>query len=189
MLDVADFDTAAEEGASAPSDKLELLHKQLDEATAMEEQKEQMEADLAALSSALNNLKTKLIPETMLELQMDDLTRNGWNVKISEFVSGSLPKDEEARAKAIAWLEENEGGALIQTTIGMKFAKSQHDEAKALADNLAQEGYAVSLESGVHAATLQKFARERIASGDPLDTEVLGLYTGQVAKIKRVTKK
>lgn len=189
MVDVADFDTAAEEGANAPSDKLEVLHKTLDEATALEEVVAQLTEDLRVAGSALNLLKTSRIPELMTELQMSDLTRNGWNVKISEFVSGSLPKDDEPRAKAIAWLEAHEGGALIKSELSLTFAKSQHDEAKKLADELAGKGFPVALTSGVHASTLQAFARERMKNGEAIDTEVLGLYTGQVAKIKPVKAK
>jgi hypothetical protein len=188
MVDVNDFDLA-EEGASAPSDKLEVLHKQLDEATALEELLEQLNADASAAQSTLNALKTKLIPETMLELQMSELTRNGWKVKIADFVSGSLPKEEGPRQKAIDWLEKHEGGALIKTEISLTFAKSQHEEAKKLAERLAADGFAAEIASGVHASTLQAFARERLKNGEAVDTEVLGLYTGQVAKIDKVKEK
>lgn len=187
-MNVEDFDLG-EEGANTPSDKLEVLHKNLDEATALEEQLEQLDADAAAARSALNDLKTKRIPELMAELQVSELTRNGWKVKVADFVSGSLPKEDEPRSKAIAWLEAHEGGALIKTDLSMAFAKSQHDEAKALADKLAAEGFAVQLTSGVHASTLQAFARERLKNGEAVDTEVLGLFTGQVAKIDRVKEK
>jgi len=184
MLDSSDFDPG-EEGASAPSDKLEVLHKNLDEATALEEQLEQLEADAAAARSTLNDLKTKRIPELMIELQVTDLTRNGWKVKLTEFVSGSLPKEDGPRQKAIDWLEAHDGGALIKTDISLTFAKAQHDEAKKLAEKLAADGYAAELSSGVHASTLQAFARERLKNGEAVDTEVLGLFTGQVVKITK----
>lgn len=182
MVDVSDFDPA-EEGASAPSDKLEVLHKNLDEAVALEIQLEQLDADAAAARSTLNELKTKRIPELLVELQMTELVRDGWKVKLADFVSGSLPKEDGPRQKAIDWLEANDGGALIKTDISLTFAKSQHDEAKALAERLAAEGFAAEMSSGVHASTLQAFARERLKNGEPVDTEVLGLYTGQIAKI------
>lgn len=182
-MDVSDFDPALDEGASAPSDKLEVLNKNLDEATALEELLAQLTADAGAAQAALNDLKTKRLPELMTELGMSEVTRNGWKVKINEFVSGSLPKEEGPRAKAIEWLEQHDGGALIKTDISLTFAKSQHDEAKALAARLAADGFAAELSSGVHASTLQAFARERLKNGEAVDTEVLGLYTGQVAKI------
>lgn len=182
-MEVSDFDPALDEGASAPSDKLEVLHRNLDAAITLEEQLQQLDADAAAARTALNDLKTKTIPEMMVELQMTELTRKGWKVKVSEFVSGSLPKEEGPRQKAIEWLEAHDGGALIKTEISLTFAKSQHDEAKALAAKLAADGFAAALTSGVHASTLQSFARERLKSGEVVDTEVLGLYTGQVAKI------
>lgn len=188
MTDVLDFDPG-EEGVTAPSDKLEVLHKMLDEATDLQAVIDQLSGDLGAAQEAMNLLKTKRLPELMDELQMDDLTRNGYKIKINDFVSGSLPKDEEPRAKAIAWLEDHDGGELLKTDIRMQFPKSQHDDAKKIADKLQAEGYAVIIESGVHAATLQAFARERLRNGDDIDTEVLGLYTGRVAKIDKAKEK
>ncbi len=188
MTEALDFDPG-EEGAAAPSDKLEVLHKMLDEATDLQSAIDTLSADLEAAMGAMNLLKTKRLPELMDELQMDDLTRNGYKIKINDFVSGSLPKEEGPRSTAIKWLEDHEGGDLLKTSIKMDFPKSQHEDAKAIADCLEKEGYAVALESGVHAATLQAFARERIRSGEDIDTEVLGLYTGRVAKIDKVKEK
>jgi len=83
------------------------------------------------------------------------------------------------------WLEANEGGSLIKTDVALAFTKSQHNEAIDLARRLEEQGFAPSVQSGVHAQTLQAFARERIRNGDQIDTDVLGLYTGKVAKLKR----
>lgn len=189
MVDVSDFDTSGEEGASAPSDRLDVLNEKLATAFELESVIEQAEADLAALKQSLNGLKTVEIPDLMTELQMDEVTRDGWKVKLSDFVSGSLPKEEEKKAAAIKWLEENEGGELLKTSVSIAFAKSQHEDAVKIHNRLISDGYGAMIESGVHSASLQAFARERIKNGDALDIDVLGLYTGTVAKIMKVKPK
>lgn len=187
MMDASEFDLG-EGAAQAAPNTLANLNASLEEAVALELMCEQMEEDLKAAKKTLQAMKTGRIPDMMAELQMDEVVHNGWRVKISDFVSGSLPSDPEKRARAIRWLEEHEGGGLIKTELSIEFAKSQHNEALIMAQQLQTEGYAPKVDSGVHSATLQAFARERIKNGDPIDTEVLGLYTGKVAKFGKVKK-
>jgi hypothetical protein len=186
-MSVSDFDIGGGAEQSAPN-TLESLHKFLEEAVALEEMVEQQEADLKASKAALNALKTQRVPDLMAEMMMDEIVWNGWKVKISDFVSGSLPSDPERRAKAIQWLEENEAGGLIKTEVKVEFGKSQHNEALSVAAELERDGFAPKVDSGVHASTLQAFARERIKNGEAIDTELLGLYTGKIAKFGRSKK-
>lgn len=186
-MSVSDFDIGGGAEQSAPK-TLETLHKFLEEAVALEELVEQQEADLKAAKGALNALKTQRVPDLMTELMMEEVVWNGWKVKINDFVSGSLPSDPEKRAKAIQWLEAHEAGGLIKTEVKVEFGKSQHNEALAVASDLERDGFAPKVDSGVHASTLQAFARERIKNGEPIDTELLGLYTGKIAKFGRQKK-
>lgn len=181
------FDIGGGAEQSAPR-SLDHLNRFLEDAVALEEAVERMEEDLKAAKSTLHVLKTKTIPDLMVELMMEEVVWNGWKAKVNDFVSGSLPSDPERRAKAIAWLEEHEGGGLIKTEVSVAFGRTHHNEALAIADTIKQQGFAPDVSSGVHAATLQAFARERIKNGDPIDTEVLGLYTGKVVKFGRVKK-
>lgn len=171
-------------GASAPSDKLEQLHELLEEAIALEGAVAQMEDDLKAARSALHALRTGRIPDMMAELQMDEVTFKGWSVKVDDFVSGSLPKDASKRAKAIEWLEANDGAGLIKTDVSVSFGRSEREQASSLWHSLESDGLPASLVSSVHAQTLQAFARQRIRDGDPIEPETLGLYVGKVAKMK-----
>jgi len=181
-MDNSEFDMGGE--ASASPDTLEVLHTLLGEAITLEQMVAQMEEDLKAARANLHTMKSSRIPDVMDQLQMDQLSFRGWTVKINDFVSGSLPKDPEKRQKALQWLEQNDASGLIKTEIKVAFGKSQHNEALEVAGRLVSEGYAPNVESGVHSATLQSFARQRIKEGDPIDTEVLGLFVGKVAKLQ-----
>lgn len=182
----AEFSFEEQEGAPAPSDALDRLNEKLGEAIALKESVDQMEEDLKAAKQQLNLLNTGTIPDMMAELGMEEVTQRGWKIKVGEFVSGSLPKDSAARANAIRWLEEHDGGELLKTELKVAFSRSQHNEALSLAAQIEEDGYAPNVDSTVHPQTLMAFARERLKNGEPLDTEVLGLYTGRVAKFKKV---
>lgn len=175
-----EFDVKGEEQSSP--DILQQLHASLQEAIQLEVSADQMEEDLKALKKQLQFIKTGRIPDLMAQLQFENITHMGWKVKVDNFVNGSLPSDEEPRAKAIDWLEKHDGAGLIKTKLSLDFGRSQHNEALSVAAKLVEEGFSPKVESGVHSSTLQAFARERIKNGEPIDTDVLGLYTGKVAK-------
>lgn len=179
-----EFDLGA---ADAAPDKLDVLNSHLSEAIELELAVARLEDDLKAAKAVLNTIKTARIPDMMAELGMDSITFRGWKVTVSDFVSGSLPKDGEAHERAIRWLEAEGAGGLLKTDLSVAFGRSQHNEALDLAARLESEGLAPSVKSGVHAQTLAAFARERIKNGEPLDVEVLGLYVGKVAKLKQVS--
>lgn len=181
-----DFNFEEQGAAALAPDALARLNEKLAEAIDLKNAVDQMEDDLTAAKKQLNALNTQVIPDMMAELGMDEVTQRGWKIKVGEFVSGSLPKDEEARARAIRWLEDHDAGELLKTNLSVGFSKSQHNVALDLAAHISERGYPAKVESTVHPQTLLGFARERLKNGEPLDTEVLGLYTGRVAKFKRV---
>jgi len=185
-MSIDEFDIG--EGAQAP-DPLSTLKVLLGEAIALEEFVEQAESELKAAKATLQAIKTGRIPDAMAEIQSDRISYGGYDININDFVSGSLPKEPEARAKAIDLLAVYEAESLITTDIKMTFSKSEHNLALDLAERLKADGYSVDVQSSVHSQTLCKFARERIESGLPIDTEALGLYTGKVAKFKPLKKK
>ena len=186
MADPQGFDFEGQGEATASPDALDRLNEKLGEAIELRESVDQMEADLAAAKKSLNHLTTTIIPDMMAEIGMEECTQRGWKIKVGEFVSGSLPKEEAARARAIKWLEDNDAGELLKTSVSVTFGRSQHDDAVAIAKQIEQDGFAPMLESTVHPQTLQAFARERLKDGQPLDIETLGLYTGRVARFKRL---
>jgi hypothetical protein len=181
-----DFSFEEQGAASAAPDALSRLNEKLAEAISLKETVDQMEEDLGAAKKQLNHLNTQVIPDMMAELGMEECTQRGWKVKVGEFVSGSLPKEDAARANAIRWLEDHEAGDLLKTNLSVAFTRNQHNEALDLAAQIEQRGFAPNVESTVHPQTLLAFARERLKNGEALDTEVLGLYTGRVAKFKKV---
>ena len=185
-----DFGGAFDMGDQAPQAPATLanLQKTLEEATSLEELVDQMEEDLKAAKKNLNYIKSQKIPDMMSELQMSATTYNGWKVSVHDFVSGSLPKEEENRDKAINWISEHGGEDLIKTQVTAEFGRSGHNEAMSLTAELQEQGYNVSAKSGVHPQTLCAWVRERLKKGEEIDIDTIGIYTGKVAKFEKVRK-
>lgn len=183
-VDVSDFDVGASLAPASPEAK-EELKAMIAKLFRQEETVANLETDLKAAKALLQKMKTFTIPDKMAELGFDALKFEGKTVSIETFVSGSLPADPERRKAALAWLMDNGGSDLIKTTVEVQFGKKEHNIALDTAGKLKEAGLDPSVEETVHAQSLGAFARERIRNGDPIDTEVLGLFTGRVAKIKR----
>jgi hypothetical protein len=184
-----DFDVGTDGEASASPDALVQIRKNIQDMIDLEMTISQYEDDLKAAKHSLQILRTGRLPDLMAEIQSDHFNHGGWDIKLTDFVSGSLPKDPEKRQAALDWLEKNEADGLIKTDVSLAFGRSQFDEATKVAEGLIEEGHAVNVTSGVHAQTLQAFARERIRNGEDIDCEVLGLYTGKVVKATKVKEK
>ena len=179
----------AEAGAvNAAPDTLKAITEAVVELSEIEEAIVQLEEDISAMKQSKQFIATRKIPDLMAEAQMDKIQCAGFDVSVSDFVNGSLPKEEEKRAAAIQYLEEHDGAGIIKTAVALEFGRSEYETAKELSEKLLKDGYTPTLASSVHAQTLAKYARERLESGEEIDTSILGLFTGRIAKLKKAKK-
>lgn len=168
---------------------LSHLHQSLAEATDLIQESENLSGQLKAAETRLRELQTERIPEMMMSLGLESLNREGWDVKLSALVEGSLPKEPAKRAAAIKWLEENEAADLIKTTVTVTFKREEYKKATKLAEQLKKKNLDVVVQADVHSSTLKSWARERLERGEKLATDVLGLFIGKIAKFKNVVEK
>ena len=109
-------------------------------------------------------------------------------VKLDNYVSGSLPKDEHDKVFALEELVRVGGEALIVNKLTVDFPKSMHNAAQSIYAKVIEECKAVGLDTEpelketVNAMSLQAFGRELIKSGSDVNHEKLGLASGQTAK-------
>lgn len=170
---------------AADRQDLARLRDLAEEAVALEVTTARLDNEIARVRSRLNDLRQVEIPDAMAEVGMSQIKlADGSEISISNYVSGSLPKEPEKKAAAIDILESNGGEALIKNVLSVPFDKKQHNEAVNLLQRLKDEGFAASLESTVHPSTLQAWVRERVREGEPLNYETLGCFVGRIAKIK-----
>lgn len=166
-----------------PTD-VQMIVELAEEVADVERSVEELEGALKEAKKRLNLLKTKRIPEEMARIEMEEFKLpSGIRIKITDFVSGSLPKEEDKRIAAIDWLDANEGGGLIKTELSVFFNRDFREEALKVENELAEAGWAPELKENVHPQTLQAFARERLKNGEDVPFDLLGLYSGRIAKI------
>lgn len=169
-------------GGATPSEHLKRLAAKVVE---LNRQIAEAEAYASLKKKELNHITQKEMVDAMIECGFSDLKLpDNTKFKLSTFVTGSLPKDEEAKQKAIDWLAENGADGIIKSEVSCQFARNQYQLAEKLAEELQQQGYPVSLNTSVHSATLQAWAREALENGhQDIPFETLGLGTGQYVKV------
>lgn len=176
-------DFVNDQGAASAAPSILKIRKTAQEARRLEIQIAAIDATREELSKQLNAIKIGTLPAMMAQAGMPSFSLDdGTEIEIAEFCSGSLPKDEARRAKALTWLEKNEGASLIKTDISLAFGKTEGAKAKLVIAQLKKMGFVPTIVTGVNHMTLQAFARERLREGDKIDLDVLGLYAGKTAK-------
>ena len=156
-----------------------------------------IETDIAITDETLSQLKhekhdivARRLPELMAEAGMgsgDDVTVEGWKFLLTEYVSGSWPKDDSRRAAAKALLEEYDALGLIKTNVSVAFGRGEEKQAAKAAKAMSKYGDPV-VDENVHHSTLSAFARERLAKGEDIDFETLGLRSEMLVRVKKVKK-
>ena len=144
-----------------------------------------LEEQLKEAKKAYQVIRTRTLPDLMVEIGIEEVVHEGNRFTLKDFISGSIPNTEHRKAQALKWLEANGGESIIKTKISMDFGRGEHESAEGLRAELESEGHAPRMEESVHAMTLKAWARERLQDGEPIDLEVLGLYTGQAVHIKK----
>jgi hypothetical protein len=188
---IAKFDRG---GAKAPPAIIRKVQDAVVEMLKAEQVVNSLEEARKVAAANLNSIKTGKLPDLMMQMGQADFTVlggefDGAKVKMSDFVSGSLPKDEVARQKAIDYISENDGEGLIKTELTIAFGKGESNMAGEIKDVIEKalkkikSEAVVTMSSGIHAQTLCAYARERMKDGKPLDLQILPLYTGKQVSV------
>lgn len=181
-----DIEELLEEASTQEKDEGELsrIRKLAEDAKRLEDEIAALDERKKCLSGELNEILQRELPDLFAEVGVDEIgLPDGTKYVIKDFVSGSLPKGEFEKEAAIAWIEQNGGAETIKATVNLSFGKSEYERAKAVARDLAEQGFEPSTDLGMHPSTLQAFVREKLKNGEEVPTELLGVYVGRRAKI------
>lgn len=142
---------------------------------------DEAEAQVERANAALKQVAEVAIPELMQTLGIETFTtKTGLKITVKEDVRASILK--EKKEHALAWLRDNNHGALIKRVLKMTFGMGEDGEAQQALDLLA--GYEVDDDAGVHPATLAKFVRETLEVGQEVPEELFSIHKQRVAKIQ-----
>ena len=179
MLDI--FDDVPE----APSeDGLSRLSRMFARRQEIANRLEAAKAEVSVLENELRDLEEREFPELFDEVGITSFQVGNMKVSVEEKLYGGLPKDESERAIAMAILKEHGGDALMKMEVTVAFPKGEDSHAKAASAILESAGYNPVVEESIHGSTYQKWARECLEQGIPLDLKALGLYHRRFIKIK-----
>ena len=151
-----------------------------------------LERQIALLDKSLSEARKKYLeltrvqlPDIMAELGFNSFTlSDGSKIKIDDMIEGSLPKDPVARAAAVTILESIGGEEMIRNEVVVPFERKQHNVAVNLARELQDRGLNVRVQQDVHHMTLKSFVREKLAHGEEVPFEKLGVFVGRRANVK-----
>lgn len=180
-LDAGDFDGVI----AAPKGKALLdLEAPINKAVALTRQLEELTALSGELTHELQTLTTRTIPDAMTAAGVQNFTTvNGVKVAIKEFLNGSLPKDAAKRKVALDWLISVDAGSLIRSKVSVELDIGDMEKRSLVHAVLDEVDALYSDQDDVNHMTLQAFARERMANGQPVPLDVLGLFAGRHAKL------
>lgn len=147
---------------------------------------DRLESDLKTAKEELRHISEKRLPEVMDNLGLTTYsTKSGISVEVVEKIRASLPV--ENRSKAYAWLEDNNFGGMIKSSVIVSFKRDQLEEANKLVKELVSAHRPASLERKVEAPTLTAFVKEQLSQGKDIPLDIFGVFRQResVVEIKK----
>ena len=156
----------------------------------IEEEIAEQEECLSALRKEKQAIIATRLPDIMAVAGMgsgDDVTVDGWKFLLTEYVSGSWPRDPDRRATAKSLLVVYDALGLLKVNLSMAFGRGEEKLAQRVFKAMSKFGDPV-LDENVHHSTLAAFARERLTKGEDIDFDGLGLRSEMLVRVKKVKK-
>lgn len=156
---------------------------------------EGIRAVLSERSEELQRLQYRELPDLFSEVGISSVGVDGAVIEVVPFYKANIAADwpQERRDRAFNWLESNEAGDIIGTTVTVAFQRGQIELARQLEASLREQPWANSnppvLQRSVPWNTLTALVRERLEQGKETPLEDLGATVGRVARVKSAGKK
>ena len=142
------------------------------------------EDNLKDLKKEQDRLSGEVIPTMMSEMGLAELKlHDGSHLKVSTSYRATIT--EANKEAAFNWLRENGLGDIIKNEISVSFGKDEDNKAADYAELARGKGYAPTQKMAVHSQTLKALVRERAEAGNPLPTELFGVWLDTKTSIKR----
>lgn len=179
------FDAAQELAGS--DNQLRQISDTMVRESELQQQLETHEAVEADLRAQLGAIRTKQLPELMMAAGVERFTcrETGTEARLTFECSGALGSDEEERERKLDILIANGADEIVRLEVTAAFGKGGYAQAQALAGELNRRGIATVVSRNIHHQTLKSWVKERMEAGDQLPLAEVGLWYGQIARIKR----
>lgn len=171
----------------------------------IESAKAQLQKRIDEMTEEEDRISKITLPALMQQIGVQEFTlTTGERILVKPIISASIPsksaiekeRDSEKRFDlqskfdvAMEYLVQNNAEAIIKNFVVVALGKDSDEDAKRVVDTISDLGFVASLSKGVHPSTLTSWVKERLTNGDPVDFEILSVYSGKVAEIKKPGKK
>lgn len=161
-------------------------------------EKSTAEEMVRAAKERLNEIYHDRLPAALLAAGVTSFT-DGEGIKVSldlaadgALGSANTPEERAERDKKLDLIEANGGREIIKLTVEITFPKEKHQAATMCRAKVTEwleaqglKGVTVSTNRSIHHQTLKKWIKEQMEAGVALPLDDLGIWYGQIGKIKR----
>lgn len=131
----------------------------------------------------LKALQEDVMPELMSVAGQEELTTiDGLKVSIKELVRGQPSKDNER--EAFKWLRESGNGGIIKSEVIADLGKADQEAVQKALETITAAGLKAKAKQGVHWQTLGALVREKLAKGEVVPLDLLGVHMWKQAEVK-----
>lgn len=191
---------AIEVSGVASDASIKSLGEKAAEYVAKEAKKEALEKELKELNGEISELKHKILPDIMLELDVDKygLASAGVDIKLSDYAKANISAEWEPAKQeaAFAHLEELGVDSIIRTQVTFSFGKDQFAHAQTvvamlnlMAERIEEFGGTEipvpTIKKSVPWNTLTATLKELHKKGIAVDLEKIGGVLGHIVKIEK----
>lgn len=174
------------------ADALQVSDEQVTGISGLARRAKLLEKELADLEKTVSEkqeqyrkLTEQTIPEAMAEAGVKSFSMgDGSSITIKPFYGASIPKPRQA--EAYQWLRAHGFDDIIKNTVSVRFGRNEDELCSRLLTLLGEQGYPAEQTEKIEPQTLKAWVKERIEKGEPVDTELFGVFIGQKAVIKSV---
>ena len=160
-------------GIAALAKKAKMLEKEIEDLSTSLKEKEEQYRTLTEVS----------LPEAMAESGMKKFVMaDGSLIDVKPFYGASISKARQA--EAFKWLRDHGFDDIIKNTVSVRFGRKEDELAARMIQLLRQQGFMPEQTEKVEPQTLKAWVKERVEKGQPVDSDLFGVFIGQKATIK-----
>ena len=189
MTDFLDSIMNEFEARPVPADKLDQVREAARKLRDLEQRKTELEDELDQTKRAILELTERDLVLLFSNANMTSLTleaEGNYPAMVFEktnFYSAKIPSDKEA--EAFAWLHDNGHGDIVKTQVTVALGMGERETAEKVEDAISALGVDYNSKLSVHPSTLKAFAKSEIETGHALPMDLLGIYIGEIVKLKK----
>jgi hypothetical protein len=153
-------------------------------------EKADLEAQVKEISSKISGIERKDLPDLFAKAKISSISveKDGnhpaFVAERGTVYTAKIPEDDNIRAQAFQWFEQQGHGDLVKSVIQIVFGMQEHEERLRVMKLLADNHIEYWNNESVHHQTLKAFVKREIIAGRIVPQDLLGVYIFDEVKIK-----